>query len=243
MGLPMSTAAVKDRLKAVPLLAGLGDKELDLLASAARHVSYRKNARIFEEGSSADCCYVLTSGRAKVVLNSEDGAEVLLGDLAEGDLVGELALLDGFARSAALVAIEPCHFLLIPAPAFERLRANAAFERKLVAQLASILRVRSEHVRRVATGPSIARVAWCLGQIAHREGWRDGRSIVIPRKPHQELAGMAGCTRETVSRALAALKQKRSVTWDAHTMRLDMNLLQRYIRTEIGGVEGALPRT
>lgn len=136
MGLPMSTAAVKDRLKAVPLLARLGDKELDLLASAARHVSYRKNARIFEEGSSADCCYVLTSGRTKVVLNSEDGAEVLLGDLAEGDMVGELALLDGFARSAALVAIEPCCFLLIPAPAFERLRANVAFERKLVAQLA-----------------------------------------------------------------------------------------------------------
>jgi DNA-binding transcriptional regulator YhcF (GntR family) len=57
--------------------------------------------------------------------------------------------------------------------------------------------------------------------------------MVIPKKPHQELAGMAGCTRETVSRALGALKRKKYVTWDTHTMRLEVDGLQRYIRSEL----------
>jgi len=75
-------------------------------------------------------------------------------------------------------------------------------------------------------------VAWCLGHIATREGKREGRLMIIPKKPHHELAGMAGCTRETVSRALSALKRKKFVSWDAQSMRLEMEGLQRYIRSQ-----------
>ena len=233
MGAPMSTAAVKSRLSAVPLFSGLGASELEFLASAARSVSFRKAARIFEEGALADCCYVLLEGRAKVVLNSEDGGEVLLNDVTPGDLVGEVALLDGFTRSAALLALEPCHLIVIPAAALDALRANPTFERKLVARVMSMLRDTTERVRRVSTGSSIGRVAWCLGRIATREGRREGKNVVIPKKPHHELAGMAGCTRETVSRALSALKRKKIISWDAETMQLDVEGLQRYIRGEL----------
>lgn len=228
----MSPEVVKRYLRAVALFADLSESELDVLASAARDVVFRKGARVFEEGTPADCCYVLTAGRAKVVLESEDGVEILLDDLVPGSLVGELALLDGFTRSAALVTIEPSHFLRIPATAFDRLRSNVAFERKLVARVTSVLRDTNEHVRRVSSGPSVTRVAWCLGRIARREGRRDGKSVVIPKKAHQELAGMAGCTRETVTRALSTLKRKKYVSWDTQTMRLEDGL-QRYIHAEL----------
>ena len=240
MATPMSTSVVKGCLSAVPLFSDLTDKELDFLASVARSMTFRKGARIFEEGAPADCCYVLTSGRAKVVLDSEDGVEILLGDVSPGDLVGEVALLDGFTRSAALIATEASHLIRIPAAAFDTLRSNLSFERKLVARVTSALRDTNEHVRRVSTGPSITRVAWCLGRIARREGKRDGKAMIIPKKPHQELAGMAGCTRETVSRALGALKRKKYVTWDTHTMRLEVDGLQRYIRSELS-VSGRPP--
>ena len=233
MGAPMSTAAVKDCLGAVALFSGLAEPDLDLLARTVRFLSCRKGARIFEEGSPADCCYVMTSGRAKVVLNSEDGGEVLFREAVPGNLIGEVALLDGHARSAALVASEPCRFIVIPAAAFERLRSNPAFERKIVAHVTSTLRDATDQVRRVSTGPSLARLAWCLGQIARREGTQDGKAMIIPRKRHQELAAMAGCTRETVSRALGALRRKKFVSWDAHTMRLEVEGLQRYLRSDL----------
>src|SRR5688572_28926513 len=126
MGVPMNTVAVKSRLSSLPLFSELTEREWDLLASAVRSVSFRKGARIFEEGAPADGCYVLTAGRAKVVLNSTNGSEVLVNDIVPGDLVGELALLDGFPRSAALVAVEMSHFFVIPRTVFDTLRQNLA---------------------------------------------------------------------------------------------------------------------
>jgi CRP-like cAMP-binding protein len=79
----------------------------------------------------------------------------------------------------------------------------------------------------------MARVAWCLGRIARQEGQRDGSGVVIPRKKHQELAEMIGCTRETVSRKLETLKRKKCVSWDKTTMRLDIEALQRCVRDEV----------
>jgi CRP-like cAMP-binding protein len=70
--------------------------------------------------------------------------------------------------------------------------------------------------------------------VARDEGERDGTSIVIPRKKHQELAEMIGCSRETVSRKLDTLKRKKCVSWDKRTMRLDLEGLQRYLRGELG---------
>lgn len=231
MAAPMSASVIKSCLSAVPLFSSLTDAELTQLASAARVVTFRKGARVFEEGAPADCCYVVVAGRAKVVLDSESGDEVALGEVAPGDLVGEVALLDGFTRSAALVAAETCRLIVIPATAFDSLRSNPAFERRLVARVMSTLRDSTEHVRSVATGPSLTRVVWCLGRIARREGKRDGTSVIIPKKPHHELASMAGCTRETVSRALGTLKRKKYVSWDSRTMRLE-DTLQRYLRPE-----------
>ena len=232
MSAAMSTPAIKTRVATVPLFSSLSSPELDRLASGCRSVTFRRGTRIFEEGSLADCCYLLVDGRAKVVLDSEDGSEVLLGDVFPGDLVGEVALLDGSTRSAALVATVPSLFIVIPAGVFHQLRANPAFEKGLVARVMSTLRKSTDHVRRVSSGSALVRVAGCLVHIATREGKREGKLVIIPKKPHHELAGMAGCTRETVSRALSALKGKKLASWDAQTMRLELDGLQRYIRSQ-----------
>ena len=233
MAIPMSKAVIKEKLSAVPLFSTLSDPQLDSLSSATRSVPFLKGARVFEEGAPADCCYVLVSGRAKVTLESEDGVEIVLSEVAPGDLVGEVALLDGFPRSAALVAMERCYFLRIPAPALDALRSTVAFERKLVAHAMATLRDTTERVLRFSTGPSIIRVVWCLWRIARREGRRDGKAMIIPKKSQQQLAGMSGCTRETVNRLLHDLKDDNCVTWDARTMRLDIQGLQRYLRMDL----------
>src|SRR5688500_16875360 len=131
----MSRDVVKGVLRTVPLLSDLAAGELETLASSARPLRFKKGARIFEEGAPADCCYALTAGKAHVVLSGETGTEILLHIITPPGLVGEMALLDRSVRSASLVAIEDCHVLRIPAPAFDAMRANPAFERRLVARL------------------------------------------------------------------------------------------------------------
>jgi CRP-like cAMP-binding protein len=230
----MSRAAIKDWLRTVALFSELSADELEMLASTVRFVKARKNARIFEEGAAADCCYVLTSGHARVVLSGGSDGEIVLGLLRPQALVGEIALFDRSTRSASLVTTEDCHFIRIPATSFEQLRKNPQFEARVVAHVISTLREANDQVRGISTASIIARVAWCLIRIARHEGERDGASIVIPRKKHHELAEMIGCSRETVSRKLDTLKRKKCVSWDKQTMRLDLEGLQRWLRGELG---------
>lgn len=227
MAVAMSKDVIKRSLAALAPFSELSDTELETLAGGARSVTVRKNARVFEEGAPADCCLVLTSGRAKVVLSGDNGSDILLRIIRAVSLVGEVALLDRSTRSASLVAMEPCHFIRIPAALFEQLRRNAGFERRMVARVASMLRDASDQVRGVSTFPAMSRVAWCLGRIARQEGHVDGAIVVIPRLSHQELAEMTGCSRETVSRALNALKRRRCLSWDDQAVRLDTAVLQK----------------
>jgi CRP/FNR family transcriptional regulator, cyclic AMP receptor protein len=233
MAAPMSRAAVVDWLRTVPLFSDLSTEELGQLAAGTRSISARKHTRLFEEGAPADCCFVLTSGEARVVLSAGGDSEIVLGTVRPRGLVGEMALLDGSTRSATLVASRDCHFIRIPAAALDELRKNPRFEKKIVAHIIATLREANDQVRGISTISTIARVAWCLARIARQEGIREGTGIVIPRKTHHELAEMVGCSRETVSRKLEALKRKKCVSWDKKTMRIDLESLQRHARTEL----------
>ena len=229
----MSKDVIKGFLQALAPFSELSAPELETLAAGARSVAVKKGARVFEEGSPADGCLVLTSGRAKIVLSGDNGSEILLRIIKPVSLVGEVALLDRSTRSASLVAMESCHFIRIPAPLFEQMRRNPAFEWRMVARVASMLRDAGDHVRGVSTFPAVTRVAWCLGRIARQEGRFEGTTVVIPKLAHQELAEMTGCSRETVSRALSTLRRKKYVTWDDHSVRLEMGGLQRLLGGEL----------
>ena len=233
MSSQMTAAAKKEWLKSVQLFSTLSDEELASLAAASGSTAVAKHGRVFEEGAPGDCCYVLTAGEARVVLSGGGDAEVLVATIRPRMLVGELALLDGAPRSAALVASQACRFIRIPAAAFERLRTNGAFEQRLVRHVAATLRSSNDQIRGVSNASSIARVAWYLGRVARQEGTLDKGGILIPQRAHHEIAEMVGCSRETVTRALATLKRKRCVSWSGKTMRLEVETLQRYVRTDL----------
>ena len=72
----MSEEVVSGLLRRVPLFASLAPSDLRALAASAHSLSRKKGARIFEEGSSGDSCYILTSGRAKVVNRSSWSASL-----------------------------------------------------------------------------------------------------------------------------------------------------------------------
>ena len=229
----MARAAIAGWLRRVGLFSELSSPELERLSAVARSVSAPKHARLFEEGSAADCCYVLTSGEARVVLSAGADSEIVLGTVKPGSIVGEIALLDGSTRSAAVVATRDCHFIRIPALAVEELRANPRFEKKLVAHIIGTLREANDQVRGISTISTMARVVWCLTRLARQEGRRDGATVVIPRRKHQELADMVGCSRETVSRKLEDLTRKKCIAWDKDAIRLELDRLQRYLHSEL----------
>ena len=224
----MSEAIMSELLRRVPIFAELSAPELAQVVTMARPLPKRKGARVFEEGSAPDCCLVLTSGRAKVVLSGARDSEITLGVVEPFNVVGEIGLLDGSIRSASLVALDDCQFIRIPASAFNALRRNAVFADKLVAHLASTIRKANDQLRAIYTFKAEDRVLWSLARLARQHGVKQGNELMLQPKPaHQELAEMTGCSRETVTRTLMKLKRGKYLTWDADSVRLNVAALQR----------------
>jgi CRP-like cAMP-binding protein len=80
---------------------------------------------MFVEGEQSDRVLVILDGRVKVSLMTIDGKEVELAVRGPGDLIGELAFIDGERRSASATAVEPVSSLVPPRGATDAANASA----------------------------------------------------------------------------------------------------------------------
>src|SRR5204863_4841340 len=129
MGEPGDTARLLER---IPLFDELSADELAPVARVAVARSIPKGARVFHEGDSSDACYIVRSGDLRVTREHPDGRAIALATLGPGDIFGELAMLDGGARSASVETLTDCELLALPAADMRRVIAEHG---ELAAQL------------------------------------------------------------------------------------------------------------
>ena len=98
-----------DALRGVPLLAGLNDKQLRLLAGQAKEVGFSAGKVICEEGERGTGLHVILEGQTKVQIGGRTRSK-----MGPGAFFGEIALLDGGPRSATVVAETDGRLLSIP---------------------------------------------------------------------------------------------------------------------------------
>jgi signal transduction histidine kinase len=136
-------------LNDVAFLEGLDEPDLQDLASASRERTVDGGGLIFEEGDEADGLYVVASGLVRVVGVDDGGAEVTLTTLGPGELFGELALLEGGRRSAAVRAVEASRLIVVERDAFLALVSRKpAVALRFLAALSRLVRERTERVLR-----------------------------------------------------------------------------------------------
>jgi len=102
----LSGVSATDVLSKVPLFSQLASADLQRVVDVARDRAYPKNSVILFEDDPGDALYVVAKGQVKVVLIGEDGREVILSVLGEGEFFGEMALIDDEPRSAHVIAME-----------------------------------------------------------------------------------------------------------------------------------------
>jgi len=129
-------------------LGGVGERALALLEREVEPRALARGDVLIEQGSPGDCLYFVTSGLLRVAIRRDDGAEVRLGDVHAGESVGEMALLTGEPRSAAVVALTDCEVLRLSRDGFDRLLAEhpqtmRIFTALLVERLEEQIRARS----------------------------------------------------------------------------------------------------
>lgn len=202
------TIGATELLARVPLLADLEASELERIAQVAIPRSFPKGARVFHEGDHSDACYVVREGEVRVTREHSDGRAIALATLGPGELVGELAMLDGGVRSASVEALTDVELLALSAADMRGLlERNADITTKLVVKLAERLRETNERISRQSFQTVPSRVAGVLSQLVNEGGAEQGRDGVTIRMNQVDLAQLAGTSRESVSRFLAVLER------------------------------------
>ena len=185
-----------------------------LFASAAPHY-VRADEALFRVGNAGDGCYRLEKGLLKILVTSPEGEELIISFIKPGEMVGELAVIDGLPRSATAVAVKDCELSFISRDVFKTAtETRPELFRCLVNALAARLRETNETLAAASFMNAQARVARALLELTQLlgEDAGEGRIIICHPIRQSDLAAMAGIARENVSRILSDWKRRMIVT-------------------------------
>lgn len=197
-----------DVLKRVPLFSDLSEAELARFADVTREREYPKNSVILFEDDPGDALYIVSTGQVKVVLIGEDGREVILSVLGDGDFFGEMSLIDDEPRSAHVIAMKDSQLLVLRRDDFQaRLEEQPKIALKLLRVLVQRLRRADEKIGGLVLLDVNGRVAQLLLDLAEESGG----PRITRRLTHHTIAQMIGSSRETVSRAMRELVERGAI--------------------------------
>ncbi len=204
---PADASIARDALRACRLFAGVDERSLDVCLGALRARRFKRGEVIFHLGDPGDSLFVIVSGSVKILVPADDGGDAaILTTIEAGGFFGELALLDGTARSASAVALDPVSALVLHRRAFETvIDREPTLRRALLAALAAEIRRLTAQVEDLHFLDLPGRLAQhLLRRIADGDGRVPSAEVRLDWPFTQtELAGMIGGSRQSVNRLLA----------------------------------------
>jgi CRP-like cAMP-binding protein len=235
----MPVADIVTALGKTVLFHGLSDAELKRLAAIARAVTLPAGTVLFNQGDGSDGLYVITAGILRIFLTSDDGREATINLAEEGEVIGEMALLDGLPRSAGAAALTDAKLVFIPRDAFLALLDNSArLARQIIITLCERLRATNAQVDQAIFHDLRHRLLVLLRQIALLHGRLEGDMAVVELDLTQgTLAQMLGASREAVNKHLRALAREGCILVDGHKIEI-----YKTPRTDIGETSAATVR-
>lgn len=203
------------------------------IRSRARLRHFAAGSTLMYDGQAGTEVLVLVSGRVKVSYLTKEGREVILDFRGPGELLGEMAVVDGRPRTNSVEAIEAVDALVMTAADFKALVASSPTLANVLLQ-SMIRRFRDSDRKLIEFGAShtVGRVAARLVEMVERFGTAtpDGHVIDLPIS-QDELAGWTGASREAVAKALASLRELGLITTDRRRFTVvDLDGLERRYR-------------
>jgi len=188
-------------LRKHPMFSDLEPAALDQLCRYAKHSTLKRGATIVSRGDPGNSLIAVVSGTAKVSVSSADGRSAILNLIGPGEIFGEVAVLDGLARTADVTANTNCEIFIIDRRDFlPFVRSQPALAMKLIELLCTRLRRTSDQVEEVILQNLPGRLASALLRLTEKHKLAPGgRTIAITQ---QEISEMVGMTRESINKQL-----------------------------------------
>lgn len=203
-----------------PFFAALDPQDLERLASYARTLHVERGAFLFRKGDPGQSLFVVLRGLIKIGVPAPDGRELVLNLMRVGDVLGEIALIDGAPRSADAVAMMDTDLMVVERRDFLPLvedRPQVAM--RIISLLCHRLRATSEQIEDVAFLDVSSRLAKALLRLSPEGGY-----IAITQR---ELGQLIGLSRESTNKQLQVWQRQkllRLVKGGVHV--LDLSTIQ-----------------
>lgn len=196
--------ARREALRGSPLFRSLTPEELDAVLARAVIQRFARGAVILRQGDPAASMMVVVQGRVRLSVAGAEGHEMSLGVLGPGEVVGEMALLDGGERSSTVTGVDEGVLLVIPRSDFmPLLQASPSLCIRLMQVLCARLRRANLTMEEIATLDTAARLARLLLRLAESYGTRrDGALRLDLKLSQKDISTLIAASREKVNKLL-----------------------------------------
>jgi CRP-like cAMP-binding protein len=205
----MSESMIK-RLASVRIFQHLGQDDLKKVAKIAKPKTVAANSVVFFEGNRADAFFIVLSGSLKVFQTARDGRVKVLSTMGPGETFGELAMLDGQARSASVETVAASELLVISRKDFRELAtATPGILWGVLEGVCARLRAQNDSELEAAFQGTQYRVAKAIIKLAEKHGKKTETGVRVPPAfGVKDVAEMAASTVERVERMLEKLEDE-----------------------------------
>jgi CRP/FNR family cyclic AMP-dependent transcriptional regulator len=213
-------------------LGELSDKDIQAIAQAFRPMRYSAGQHIFSRGDQSDFLLLIARGRVRLSVDSDDGRELSVRHAVTGDVIGEIAALDGRPRTASASALTETRAFVLHRAEFRTILARfPALSNRVIEFLCDRLRDTTDQLESIALHPIEARLARFLLIALDGRKAEPGKRVPLELGFSQsELAQLLGASRPKVNIALRELEELGAIRRTSDRLFCDPALLAQTAR-------------
>lgn len=218
-------------LKNVPIFSQLLEADLKKLENISKERFYKKGALVISEGNKGEAIYIIKTGKVKIYKTSSDGREIILDIKDAGKIFAEVTLFNGGMNPATVAAIEDSVIYCINNNDIEMLiKNNPDMALEIIKVLNKRLQEAQAKIKNMALNDTYVRVSQMLLRLSEKYGdLKNGVIELNINLTREELASLAGTSRETVSRILSQFSKEKILKISGRKITiLDINKIKEW---------------
>lgn len=218
-------------LRGVRLLDGLDTPALEKLSGSLDWRRYEAGNQVITRNAEDRDVYLVIAGKVQVVAFSASGRQITYREMGAGEHFGELAAIDGRARSADVIALEDSLLAIMSQGTFrDLLSKHEALRERMLRGLVAFVREMTDRVFELSTLGVRNRVHAELLRLARRAGVAGNVARICPAPRHGDIASRVSTYREQVTRELSMLTTQGVIAREGNCLViLDVVLLENLV--------------
>ncbi|MBF0329342.1 MAG: Crp/Fnr family transcriptional regulator [Nitrospirae bacterium] len=202
---------IEQLIKNISIFKNLSTAHISRVIDSFSFIKVREGDLIFNQSDKSTDFYIVVKGHVRAVLHNEEGHELILAIFGAGDFFGEMSLLDGNPRSAAVVASEDSALAVLKRADFlDLIKKDPMIAVDMLSALVQRLRMTDDMLGSIAFLDVSHRILRLLQQIAKSGCEKDKKTgfYKVEKLKQKELAARTGASREGVAKAMRILAFK-----------------------------------